>query len=179
MTAAVRVTNRSGAPVAQRDRVSSVAELGVAQLRVRQPDEESSEWLSEWGDAPEGPSGFGPSRFDRGGRAAARLPARATAGSARVAVSGVAPEARATRAARLGRARQPRHRRRGGEAPPMARHQPTRARTAKADVAPNARPRIGQAPERRTSGSFAAQAGPTATSTGTGRTRRTTTPTPS
>ena len=66
----------------------------------------------------------------------------------RAAVSGVAPEARAARAARLGRARQPRHRRRGGEAPPMARHQPPRARTAKADVAPNARPRIGQ-PKRR------------------------------
>ena len=74
VVAAVRVTNRSGAPVAQRDRVSSVAQLGVAQLRVRHPDEESSEWLSEWGDAPEGPSGFGPSKVRPGWKGGGEAP---------------------------------------------------------------------------------------------------------
>ena len=74
VVAAVRVTNRSGAHVAQRVRVSSVAELGVAQLRVRHPDEESSEWLSEWGDAPEGPSGFGPSKVRPGWKGGGEAP---------------------------------------------------------------------------------------------------------
>ena len=55
MVAAVRVTNRSGAPVTQPTRVTSVTTLGVKQPTVEHPDDEASEWLSEWGDAPAGP----------------------------------------------------------------------------------------------------------------------------
>ena len=74
MVAAVRVTNRSGAPVTQPTRVTSVTSLGVKQPTVEHPDDESSEWLSEWGDAPAGPSGFGPSKLRPGWKGGGEAP---------------------------------------------------------------------------------------------------------
>jgi len=41
---------------------------------VEHPDDESSEWLSEWGDAPAGPSGFGPSKLRPGWKGGGEAP---------------------------------------------------------------------------------------------------------
>ena len=122
MVAAVRVTNRSGAPVTQPTRVTSVTSLGVKQPTVEHPDDESSEWLSEWGDAPAGPSGFGPSKLRPGWKGGGEAPGPTRRQVPRVTRHRITRKARAHRAPGRPRAAQPRHRGRRSDLTPMARH---------------------------------------------------------